>query len=196
MIVEEDQKVRLAVNRLGLSSLHPFKPRQEFHQFFPLFKNFSFYMIRRISAVVYNWLNSESIIEYRLATAKTGPLASLTLDKFILSVGARSSAPGGGSVAAVLAALVLVIASSWRHHFKCFTPFLLSVGLRSFQHDWPDDIWQAAIWKRWQHCSKPHTAIALGHGQSHTHDWCWHRRLQWLYGNNVSHAHERWTQMC
>lgn len=54
MIVEEDQKVRLAVNRLGLSSLHPFKPRQEFHQFFPLLKNFSFYMIRRISAVVYN----------------------------------------------------------------------------------------------------------------------------------------------
>jgi len=35
----------------------------------------------------------------------------LTLEKFILSVGARSSAPGGGSVAAVLAALGCALSS-------------------------------------------------------------------------------------
>lgn len=34
-----------------------------------------------------------------------GRLARLTVERFVLSVGARSSAPGGGSVAALLAAL-------------------------------------------------------------------------------------------
>lgn len=35
-----------------------------------------------------------------------GPLARLSVEKFVLSVGARTSAPGGGSVAALLAGLV------------------------------------------------------------------------------------------
>jgi len=74
MILHEDQKVHLAINRLGLSSLHNFNPK-------------------------------ERIIEYRLNVTPVGPLANLSVDKFILSVGARSSAPGGGSVAALLAAL-------------------------------------------------------------------------------------------
>ncbi|KZS20086.1 Formimidoyltransferase-cyclodeaminase [Daphnia magna] len=74
MLLEEEQKVRLAIDRLGLGALHPFHPK-------------------------------ERIIEYRLNVTNVGPLARLSVEKFILSVGARTSAPGGGSVAALLAAL-------------------------------------------------------------------------------------------
>ena len=49
----------------------------------------------------------ERIIEYRLGvTASPGPLINLTTETFVKSVGARTSAPGGGSVAALLASLV------------------------------------------------------------------------------------------
>ena len=73
-ILDEDQKVNLVINRLGLSSLGLFNPRQR-------------------------------IIEYMLPNyEKKGKLASLTLDQFVKSVGARSTAPGGGSVAAAVAA--------------------------------------------------------------------------------------------
>jgi len=74
MILHEDQKVHLAINRLGLSSIHPFNPK-------------------------------ERIIEYRLNVSALGPLAKLSVDQFVHSVAARSSAPGGGSVAALLASL-------------------------------------------------------------------------------------------
>lgn len=47
----------------------------------------------------------ERIIEYRLGVSNVGPLARLTVERFVLSVGARTSAPGGGSVSALLAAL-------------------------------------------------------------------------------------------
>jgi glutamate formiminotransferase/formiminotetrahydrofolate cyclodeaminase len=73
-ILDEDQKVRLAVERLGLSSVAPFDPK-------------------------------EKIIEYRVAEAPDEPLASLTLRGFIEEVASRSSAPGGGSVSAALAAM-------------------------------------------------------------------------------------------
>ena len=73
-ILDEDQKVRLVQERLGLNAVAPFKPE-------------------------------EKIIEYLVAEPETAPLASMDLKHFIQEVAARSSAPGGGSVSAVLAAL-------------------------------------------------------------------------------------------
>jgi glutamate formiminotransferase/formiminotetrahydrofolate cyclodeaminase len=73
-IYQEDQKVRLAIERLGLSAVAPFDPR-------------------------------EKIIEYRVAEPPDEPLAGLPLRGFIEAVAARSTAPGGGSVSAALAAL-------------------------------------------------------------------------------------------
>ncbi|KAF4527487.1 hypothetical protein B566_EDAN014541 [Ephemera danica] len=75
LILEESQKVRLAITRLGLNSLGSFNP-------------------------------SERIIEYRLPRSEARPLlADLTTRGFIEAVGARSPAPGGGSVAALLGSL-------------------------------------------------------------------------------------------
>ncbi|PIK49677.1 hypothetical protein BSL78_13444 [Apostichopus japonicus] len=73
-IEAEDQRVRLVVDRLGLSSLQQFNP-------------------------------NERIIEYMVKTKADGPLVSMSLKSFILNVGARSSAPGGGSVAAAVGAV-------------------------------------------------------------------------------------------
>ncbi|XP_069692124.1 formimidoyltransferase-cyclodeaminase-like [Periplaneta americana] len=73
-VLEEDQKVRLAISKLGLSSLKPFIPK-------------------------------ERIIEYRLEGSASGLLIHLTTENFVKAVGARTSAPGGGSVAALLASL-------------------------------------------------------------------------------------------
>jgi glutamate formiminotransferase/formiminotetrahydrofolate cyclodeaminase len=73
-ILDEDQKVRLAVERLGLSSVAPFDPK-------------------------------EKIIEYRVAGERDEPLAGMSLRAFIEEVASRSSAPGGGSVSAALAAM-------------------------------------------------------------------------------------------
>lgn len=73
-IYQEDQKIRLVIDRLGLNAVAPFDPR-------------------------------EKIIEYRVAEKPVEPLAGGSLRRFIESVGARSSAPGGGSVSALLAAL-------------------------------------------------------------------------------------------
>lgn len=73
-IYQEDQKVRLAVERLGLNSVAPFRPE-------------------------------EKVIEYIVAEPPDEPLASLSVRGFIDAVAARTSAPGGGSVSAALAAL-------------------------------------------------------------------------------------------
>lgn len=73
-ILEEDQKLRLVINRLGLNSLGPFSPK-------------------------------ERIIEYMINEDKDGPLISMDMRDFILTVGSRSPTPGGGSVAALSAAL-------------------------------------------------------------------------------------------
>lgn len=73
-IYEEEQKIRLAVERLGLNSVAPFHPR-------------------------------EKIIEYIVAGERNEPLASLTLRGFIEEVAARTSAPGGGSASAAIAAI-------------------------------------------------------------------------------------------
>jgi glutamate formiminotransferase/formiminotetrahydrofolate cyclodeaminase len=73
-IYQEDQKIRLAIERLGLHSISPFVPRQR-------------------------------IIEYIIAEDPVEPLASMSTRAFIEEVASRSSAPGGGSVSAVSAAL-------------------------------------------------------------------------------------------
>ena len=73
-ILDEDQKVRLVQERLGLNAVAPFKPE-------------------------------EKIIEYLVAEPETAALAGMDLQHFIQEVAARSSAPGGGSVSAALAAL-------------------------------------------------------------------------------------------
>ena len=73
-IYEEDQKVRLAIERLGLNSISRFIPE-------------------------------ERIIEYIVAEPRQEPLAGTTVRGFIEEVASRSSAPGGGSVSAALAAV-------------------------------------------------------------------------------------------
>jgi len=73
-VLDEDQKVHLAINRLGLSTLSPFNPK-------------------------------ERIIEYCLPDADSGLLINKTVKDFVRSVGARTPAPGGGSVSALVGAL-------------------------------------------------------------------------------------------
>lgn len=73
-IYQEDQKVRLAVERLGLNSVAPFRPE-------------------------------ERIIEYIVAEPRQEPLAGMSVRDFIEEVSARSSAPGGGSASAAMAAV-------------------------------------------------------------------------------------------
>jgi glutamate formiminotransferase/formiminotetrahydrofolate cyclodeaminase len=76
----EDQKVRLAIERLGLNSITPFNPQ-------------------------------ERIIEYIVAEEPDEPLAGLPLRDFIEEVAARTSAPGGGSVSAAVAAVGVALGS-------------------------------------------------------------------------------------
>ncbi|NOS85833.1 MAG: glutamate formimidoyltransferase [Ignavibacteria bacterium] len=73
-IVDEKQKIRLVVERLGLNSVSPFNPEKR-------------------------------IIEYMIAEGGSEPLASMSVRSFVELVGARSSAPGGGSVSALIASI-------------------------------------------------------------------------------------------
>ncbi|KAG5262016.1 hypothetical protein AALO_G00291160 [Alosa alosa] len=74
-IVEEEHKVRLVISKLGLDSLGPFVPK-------------------------------ERIIEYMVKDCEEdGRLVSQSLQQFVHSVGARTAAPGGGSVSAAIAAM-------------------------------------------------------------------------------------------
>ncbi|XP_046369609.2 formimidoyltransferase-cyclodeaminase-like [Haliotis rufescens] len=73
-ILEEDQKLRLVINRLGLNSLGAFSPK-------------------------------ERIIEYMIRADEDGPLVSMDVKDFIMTVGSRSPSPGGGSVAALCASV-------------------------------------------------------------------------------------------
>jgi glutamate formiminotransferase/formiminotetrahydrofolate cyclodeaminase len=75
-VLEEDQKINLVINRLGLNSLGPFNPKE-----------------RIIEYVI----NDEASVE--------GQLLRLSVSDFIKSVGDRTTAPGGGSVAAAVGAL-------------------------------------------------------------------------------------------
>lgn len=73
-LYEEDQKVRLAIERLGLNSVADFHPK-------------------------------DKIIDYIVAEPPDAPLASMSVRGFIEEIGARSSAPGGGSASAAIAAI-------------------------------------------------------------------------------------------
>jgi glutamate formiminotransferase / formiminotetrahydrofolate cyclodeaminase len=73
-ILDEKQKIRLVIERLGLSSVSQFIPEKR-------------------------------IIEYMISEDASEPLASLTVRNFVELVGARTSAPGGGSVSALIASL-------------------------------------------------------------------------------------------
>ena len=48
---------------------------------------------------------------YMVDKERDGPLVSMDLKDFVLTVGARSPTPGGGSVAALTASLVSVFSS-------------------------------------------------------------------------------------
>lgn len=73
-IIEEDQKIKLVIDRLGLNSVSQFIP-------------------------------SKRIIDYMIADDKNEPLANLTTRQFIEALAARTSAPGGGSASAAIAAI-------------------------------------------------------------------------------------------
>ena len=74
------------------------------------------------------------IIEYMIREEKSEPLASSTVRKFVEEVGSRSSAPGGGSVSALLASLGagLSVMVAW-----------LTYGLRKYEQY--DDIMRNVI---------------------------------------------------
>lgn len=73
-VLDERQKIRLVVERLGLSSVQHFVPE-------------------------------ERIIEYMIPKDDEEPLAQMSVRSFVELVGARTSAPGGGSASALLAAV-------------------------------------------------------------------------------------------
>jgi glutamate formiminotransferase / formiminotetrahydrofolate cyclodeaminase len=93
-ILDERQKVRLVIDRLGLSSLHEFKPE-------------------------------EKIIEYMIDDDSDNALVNKTVRDFVESVGARSAVPGGGSVAALMAAMGAALGAmvGW-----------LTYGKRKYEH--------------------------------------------------------------
>jgi glutamate formiminotransferase/formiminotetrahydrofolate cyclodeaminase len=74
-ILDEKQKIRLAVERLGLSSVTPFVPEKR-------------------------------VIELMIPAEREDRLLGLSVSDFVREVGSRSPAPGGGSVAAALGAMV------------------------------------------------------------------------------------------
>ncbi len=93
-ILDERQKIRLVVERLGLNSVSKFIPEKR-------------------------------IIEYMTKENNSEPLASMTARSFIELVGARISAPGGGSVSAVVASLGAALGAmmGW-----------MSYGNKKFEH--------------------------------------------------------------
>lgn len=93
-ILDEKQKIRLVIERLGLSSVSQFIPERR-------------------------------IIEYMIEEKSNEPLASMTVRDFVELVGARTSAPGGGSVSALFACLGAALGAmmGW-----------MSYGNKKFEH--------------------------------------------------------------
>ncbi len=93
-ILDEMQKIRLVIDRLGLSSISEFNP-------------------------------GKRIIEYMIKKDSHEPLASMTVRNFVELVGARTSAPGGGSVSALIASLGAALGAmvGW-----------MSYGNKKFEH--------------------------------------------------------------
>ena len=65
------------------------------------------YKVRYIFIFIILLFYRERIIEYTLPSTD-GPLIKSTVKEFVASVAARTSAPGGGSVSALVAAMVLI----------------------------------------------------------------------------------------
>lgn len=82
-ILEEEQKIRLVIDRLGLSSIESFNVKDKIIDY----------------------------IYYDKMSQNGGKLIDLTLYQFICSVGDRTTAPGGGSVAATVGSLGCALAS-------------------------------------------------------------------------------------
>ncbi len=93
-ILDERQKIRLVIERLGLSSVSQFIPERR-------------------------------IIEYMIEEKSNEPLASMNVRDFVELVGARTSAPGGGSVSALMASLGAALGAmmGW-----------MSYGNKKFEH--------------------------------------------------------------
>jgi len=93
-ILDQKQKIRLVVERLGLNSVSRFVPERR-------------------------------IIEYMIEEKSNEPLASMTARSFVELVGARTSAPGGGSVSALIASMGAALGAmmGW-----------MSYGNKKFEH--------------------------------------------------------------
>jgi len=93
-IIDEQQKIRLVIERLGLSSISKFIPEKR-------------------------------IIEYMIREESNEPLADMSVRSFVELVGARTSAPGGGSVSALAASVGAGLGAmmGW-----------MSYGSRKFEH--------------------------------------------------------------
>jgi glutamate formiminotransferase/formiminotetrahydrofolate cyclodeaminase len=93
-ILDEDQKIKLVIDRLGLNSVSQFDPKKR-------------------------------IIEYIIKEEPVEPLAGMTVRGFIEEVAARSSAPGGGSASAAIAAIGSGLGAMVAK---------LTYGVRKFEH--------------------------------------------------------------
>lgn len=93
-IIDEDQKIKLVIDRLGLNSVSKFDPKKR-------------------------------IIEYMIEEERNEPLASMTVRGFIEEVAARTSAPGGGSASAAIAAIGAGLGAMVAK---------LTYGVRKFEH--------------------------------------------------------------
>ncbi len=93
-ILDEDQKIKLVIDRMGLSSVSQFKP-------------------------------AERIIEYIIREEPNEPLANMSTRKFIEAINARTSAPGGGSASAAIAAIGSGLGAMVTK---------LTYGVRKFEH--------------------------------------------------------------
>lgn len=93
-IIDEDQKIKLVIDRLGLNSVSKFDPKKR-------------------------------IIEYMIEEERNEPLASMTVRGFIEEIAARTSAPGGGSASAAIAAIGAGLGAMVAK---------LTYGVRKFEH--------------------------------------------------------------
>lgn len=93
-IMDEAQKIKLVVERLGLNSISPFDPKKR-------------------------------IIEYMIEEKRAEPLASMSVRAFTEEIAARTSAPGGGSAAAAIAAIGAGLGTMVAQ---------LTYGVRKFEH--------------------------------------------------------------
>lgn len=124
-IIDERQKIRLVIERLGLNSVSQFIPEKRIIE----------YMIDNLS----NSSNSSNLSDLSNSSnlsnssdssdlsdlSDSTNLASMKLKDFIELVGSRSPAPGGGSVSAVAASLGAALGTMMG---------LLSYGSKKFEH--------------------------------------------------------------